>query len=254
MKRVALKALMMLLPLATFACGGPKKDAKSVDTAATDTAAAEGVADAGEAKGENGEPAKSKASTCTGAEIDLMSALIQSACEVPNPKPDEKPHELKAALDVKIAPSKDKVAPGGHVDLIVTFTNKSKEALPLDFTLDPTPRFSVEAYDLKGKRVDLPAGPQPAMPDRPPSNQGTARVTLVPNGSAHVKLGWDATKMKWAPEKLKGTPPEMGFPRSASGPLGKGKYSIRVVTPLTNVAEGAEHEMSAPRSPIEVGN
>ncbi len=249
--------LIMLLPLAALACGGSKKEAKSgesTETASTDAPINGDAADAGEAKGENGEPAKSKASTCTGADIDLMSALIQSACEVPNPKPDDKPRDLKAALDVKVAPSSNKIAPGGHTDLIVTFTNKSKEPLPLDFVLDPTPRFAVEAYDLKGTRVDLPKGPQPAMPDRPPSNQGTARVTLVPNGSAHVKLAWDATKMKWAPEKLKGTPPEMGFPRAANGPLGKGKYSIRVVTPLTNVAEGVEHELSAPRSPIEVGN
>jgi hypothetical protein len=58
--------------------------------------------------------------------------------------------------------------------------------------------------------------------------------------------------MKWAPEKLKGTPPEKGYPRSPAGPLPKGKYSVRVVTPLANVFEGVDHEVSAPRVEVVV--
>jgi hypothetical protein len=59
--------------------------------------------------------------------------------------------------------------------------------------------------------------------------------------------------MKWAPEKVRGTPPERGYPRTAAGPLPKGKYMVRVVTPLVNVMEGSEKEISAPKVPIEVG-
>jgi hypothetical protein len=59
-------------------------------------------------------------------------------------------------------------------------------------------------------------------------------------------------KMKWAPEKFKGTPPERGFPRAPAGPLAKGKYVVKVVTPLVGVAEGVDHEVSAPKVEIEV--
>jgi hypothetical protein len=253
-------ALLVPFAVATAACGGSKKDAKSAEGGG-DKAETGGDKAAGDAKGEGkgeseGGEAKSKASACTGADLDLLAALLQSACEVQNPSPSAPQKDMKGLLDVKITTSANKVAPGAHVDVIVTFVNKSKEPLPLDFVLDPTPRFMVEAYDAKNKRADMPAGAAPPFPagaDRPAASQGLARVTLAPNGTAHVKLGWDANRMKWAPDKVKGTPPEMGYPRSPSGPLGTGKYSLRVVTPLTNVAEGGEHEVSAPKTPIEVG-
>lgn len=259
-------ALLLPLALASASCGGSKKDAKSGENASGETAdKAEGN---GESKADNsggggaagegaGGEAKSKASVCTGIDLDLMSALLQSACEVQSPNPNAPQKDMKGILDVRVTTSANKVAPGAHVDVIVTFVNKSKEALPLDFVLDPTPRFQIEAYDAKEKRVDMPSSSPPPFPsgtpDRSAATPGLARVTIAPNGSAHVKLGWDANRMKWAPEKVKGTPPEMGYPRSPNGPLGRGKYSLRVVTPLTNVAEGSAHEVSAPKTPIEVG-
>jgi hypothetical protein len=63
---------------------------------------------------------------------------------------------------------------------------------------------------------------------------------------------WEAVKMTWAPEKVRGTPVEHGFPRKPSGPLAKGKYTVKVQTPLVGVQEGGEHEISAPRVEIEV--
>jgi len=62
---------------------------------------------------------------------------------------------------------------------------------------------------------------------------------------------WEAVRTRWAPEKYAGTPPEMGFPRVSAGPLGKGKYKLRVVTPLTNIFEGTDKEISAPK--IDIG-
>ncbi len=248
MKRTLL--ILVGLGLAAGGCGGSKKDAKDpADKSGSETTT---EADAG-ASGEAAEP--SKASLCTGGDIDLMAALIQSACETKG-KPDDKPRDMKGLLEVKLNTSANKIEPGGHVDLIVSFVNKSKDPLPLDFVLDPTPRFTVEAYTAKGKRADMPAGNAPARPagsEGEPATPGLARVTITPNGSAHVKIGWDATKTKWAPEKVKGTPPEMGYPRSPAGPLGKGKYELRVVTPLANVMEGSDHEVSAPKTPLEIG-
>jgi hypothetical protein len=118
------------------------------------------------------------------------------------------------------------------------------------------PRFRVEAFSLKGKRVDLPLAKQPKIPantQSDPSTSGIARITLAANGKATAKLGWDASRTRWAPEKLKGTPPEQGYPRVPDKPLPKGKYMLRVVTPLTNVFEGVDHEVSAPKTQVEIG-
>ena len=157
---------------------------------------------------------------------------------------------------MKVSASAVKVAAGGHIDILVTFTNKSKDAIPLTFTIDPLPRFDIEAYDAKNHRVDMPPkGPPPlpsGVPARVPGDPKSARVMLAANGTARVRLGWDAVKTKWAPEKLKGTPPEKGYPRTPNGPLAKGKYVLRVVMPLVGVFEGMEKEVSAPKLPIEV--
>ncbi len=203
-----------------------------------------------------GDEGKSKASLCTGFDLDLLTALSHSACEVKDAKAtDVKAVDMKNKLVVKLAPSSSKVEPGGKLEVIVQFTNKGKEPLALDFLLDPSPRFQTEAYDAKQKRVDMPAGREPMVPsglERGAATQGVGRVTLVPQGTAHAKVVWDASKMRWAPEKLKGTPPEMGFPRVAAGPLGKGKYTLKVVTPLLNATEGIDHEISAPKLTVEV--
>jgi hypothetical protein len=128
--------------------------------------------------------------------------------------------------------------------------------LPLYFTIDPMPRFEIEVYNAKGNRVDKPKNAPPplaaGMAPREPGEAKTARIVLAPSGTARMPMGWDAVKMRWAPEKLKGTPPEKGYPRAPAGPLGKGTYSIKVVTPLTNVFEGIDHEVSAPRVDVVV--
>lgn len=242
------------------ACGGSKKPPAA--TAEGESSSSEGSSEkkdktdekSGDA-GAEADESKSKASMCTGFEIDLVNALSQSACEESDKKPtDVKPVDFKKSLEVKLMPSANKIEPGGHVDVIVQMTNKSKEPMQLEFLLDPTPRFQVETYDAKGRRADVPTAKQPPVNvDRPESPQSLARVTLVPNGFAHAKVGWDAVRMRWAPEKLKGTPPEMGFPRVPAGPLPKGKYTIKIVTPLLNATEGVEHEVSAPKVTIEVG-
>jgi hypothetical protein len=253
MTRLKWTCIAVLAALAiALGCGNSqKKPAETASSKHDDDASAD---DAGATLADGA----AKPSPCTGFEMDLMEALVQSACEVPNMKPDDKPQEVKGKLEVTLLSMGNKVVPGGHAELVLTFTNKSAAPLPLSFLIDPLPRFQVEAYRVKGAvRVDLPPGNTPSIPDgsnREPSTPGTARITLAPNGKATVKLGWDATKMRWAPEKLKGTPPEQGYPRAANGALPKGKYVLRVVTPLIGVFEGIDHEISAPRTNIEVSN
>jgi len=243
-----LMALMMCLQ-----CGGSSKPKpKSPDELSAE--ADGGETDAAPA-GADGGPAPA-ANACTGADIDLLNALIQSACEVKTPPPDAKPRDVSATLDVKINLSTGTVAPGGHVDLTVVFTNKSQAPLPLDFLLDPTPRFTVETYNAKNNRADVPHTKPPHVkndgPAPDPTAAGTAEVTLPPGGKASVRVPWDAVKLKWAPEKVKGTPPEMGFPTSPAGPLAKGTYLLKVVTPLIGIFEGAAHDTSAPKISIKV--
>jgi hypothetical protein len=202
------------------------------------------------------DPTQPKKDPCVGFEFDLGAALMQAACEIPNPKPDEKPIDTKGKLDVTLVSSSAQVSPGGHADLTLTLTNKSNAPLALAFTLDPTPRFPTETYDAKHKRADMPAGNPPALPKgmapREATSRDTARITLVPNGTAKMIVPWDAVKTKWAPDKLKGTPPEMGYPRAPNGSLARGTYTVRVATPLVLVFEGTDREVSAPKTTIVV--
>jgi len=263
-------ALLAALLISAAGCGAkkPAQAADSIDTTET-TAKPDEAKEAAKPppSGDTAKPAGDgeakpdapKKDECTGFEIaNLEEVLNKVSCEAPLPKLDDKALDPKDRLEVKLSSSLNKIVPGQHADLFVTLTNKSKEPLPLTFTIDPTPRFEVETYDAKNKRVDMPAGNPPPLPKgmaaRVPGEPKGAKITLAPNGSARMRMGWDAVKMKWAPDKLRGTPPEKGYPRTAAGPLAKGKYTIRVVMPLVGVLEGVDHEVSAPKIPVEVGN
>ena len=205
------------------------------------------------------EPKGQKALACGGASIpDLAVVLAQASCEVANAKPDAGQHDMKDQLEITVTSDSPKVAPGASAKITVTYRNKGKTVLPLDFTVDPEPRFDFEVYTLKGTRVDKPAGAQPPLPpevqNAPAPDSSVARVTLAPNGTATLAVSWTAVKYKWASkERAKGALPGRGYPREAGGPLGKGKYVLRVVTPLVGVFEGVDHEWSQPRTQIEIG-
>lgn len=254
--------------IGALGCGGGNKPA---DSATTDTdGGAGGSGKPGDdpshevvATGDGGAAPEVKKDECVGFDIaNLEDLLLKSSCEEASVKPDTiQPVDLKGKLEVTLSASPMKSAGGGKVDLLVTFANKSKDPLILHFKIDPVPRFDVEVWDAGGKkagpkRADMPAGSPPPPPkghSAPPSSEvKAARVTIAPNGSARVRVPWDAVKMKWAPEKVRGTSPERGYPRSPAGPLAKGKYTVKVVTPLVGVSEGVDHEMSAPKVEIEI--
>lgn len=244
--------------LVCAACGGQSaskpdpKQATNDTTGSGDTTTTD--ADGGASTGDN--PTAPKTDPCTGFELDLDTALMNAACEVPNPKPDDKAVDLKGKLDVIVISSSPTVSPGGHADLTLKLTNKSNAPIQLSFTLDPTPRFPTETYDSKKHRVDMPGTKPPplpkGMPPREATSQETARITIVPNGTAKTTIPWDAVKMRWAPEKLKGSSPENGYPRVPAGPLAKGLYTVRVLMPLVLVFEGTEREVSGPKTVITV--
>jgi hypothetical protein len=244
-------AVPTLLLLAAFGCGSAVKQAKGPG-ADPDIPAASGPAP-GAADDSSG---KSGQNPCTGFELDLMDALNRSACEVPNVGHDVKAQDVKDKITVTALVPTATVAPGAHSDILVTITNKTAAPISLDFLVDPTARFSIETYNDKTKqRVDLPKGPAPKTPDgmeRVNGEPKTARVTIAASGKATVKVPWDAAKLRWAPEKLKGSAPELGYPKVPAGPLPKGKYVLRIITPMINVFEGLDHEISAPKTDVEI--
>lgn len=245
---------------ALIACGGPDKQP---ETANKDTPSnpenpptTTGADEDGGGAPSDPPPADKKDKVCAGFDLDLANALGQAACEV-TPDPNKKPQDMKGRLEVKVAPLMTTVPSGKRTDLVVTFSNKLPSSIDLDFLVDPLPRFVIEAYDAKSnKRVDLPAGNPPPPPKgvkRPdPAKPSIARISIAANGTAKIVIPWEAVRTRWAPEKFAGTPPEMGYPRVAAGGLGKGKYRLRVVTPLTNVFEGIDKEVSAPKVEISV--
>jgi len=261
MKRVTPLALVLLLA----ACGGAKKDAAEPSNADEATSSEGGAPDmpaVGDSTPASGTPAPGddaakKSTPCGGFDIaDLASVLSQAACEVANPNPNEQ-KDLKDVLEIKVVPDSPRIAPGSTATVTVTFKNKGKGDLPLNFVVDPEPHFDFEVYTLKGNRVDAPRGNAPPLPAEVANAQAPepkiARVTLAQQGTARLTLKWDAVKYKWASkDRAKGALPGRGYPKEKAGPIPKGTYILRVVTPLTNVFEGVDHDMSQPRVQITV--
>ena len=233
---------------AVFGCGGSDKPAEAPRSTEP---SGEGSTD------DDAEGAKAPAKDdCAGFDVgNLEDVLLKSACEVEGKAPDAiSAEDMKGKLAVTLAASPTTVAPGQKADLIVTFANKTKGPLTLHFRIDPVPRFETETYDKKDKRADMPAGdpPPPAKGQTAPhpSEPKVAKITLAANGTARQRVPWEAVKMKWAPDKVRGTPPEKGFPRVPAGPLAKGKYTVKVKTPLVGVSDG---ELVEPKVAIEIG-
>jgi len=199
-----------------------------------------------------------KAAPCSGAKIaDLLAVASQTACEVAKATPENLPaRDVKDAIDIKVTTDAARVAPGARASLTVVITNKGAKELPLDFVADPEPRFEVEAFTLKGKRADNPPGNEPALPPGvgEAAERSVSRVTLSPKGTATFVIAWDAVKYKWASaDRAKGAVAGQHYPRDVAGPLPKGKYVVRVVMPLAGINEGSDHEISQPRTQVEVG-
>jgi hypothetical protein len=198
----------------------------------------------------SGTASASKEAACTSDDFEALEDALKQ-CEAKMPRSGDVPSNMRDKLDVRVTSGTPSITPGGRADLTLTLKNKSNEPLPLYFTGDPTPRFEIEAVDAKGRRVDLPTGKPPKTPVVPTREVKAARITLAPGGTARVRIPWDAVKTRWAPEKAK-TWEGRGYPRAAAGPLGTGKYTLRVVVPLVGVFE--KGELDVPKVPMEVGS
>ncbi len=245
----------LALTASLFGCGGKKPAATPTDSTASEAKKGDTSDGTTTDKSDDSAPKKDE---CSGSEIgNLEDMLLKSSCEAPMSPDSLTPSDLKGRLEVTVAPSPTKVAPGGKADLILSFANKGKDPLTLHFRIDPLPRFDVETLDAKGHRIDTPAGKAPPPPkgvSPPPATEAkVARITIAAGGTARARVPWEAVKTRWAPEKYRGSPPERGFPRTPAGPLPKGKYTLKVVTPLVGASEGPDRETTAPKTPIEIG-
>jgi hypothetical protein len=254
--------------VAVSACGRrtpeaktPSEAVKSAPEKAAGAPTEEGKASTPASASSDGDKSKAetKASSCGGVEIaDLLATISQSACELPEGKRDKQDRDVKDVLEIKVLSNARHIPPGSTEEIAITFHNKGAVDLPLDFVVDPEPRFEFELYTRKGARVDKPPGGEPALPPEiakagPPEKQ-IARITLAPQGTAKLSLTWAAVKYRWASkERAKGAAAGHGYPREPAGPVPKGKYVLRVVTPLVGIQEGADHEISRPSIPIDVG-
>jgi hypothetical protein len=207
---------------------------------------------------DEGEGGDKKAAPCSGAELpDLLASLSQSSCEVTDPNAEGQQRDVKDTLEIRVALDPAKVQAGAAASVLLTLKNKGKTPLTLDFAVDPEPRFNFEVRSKKGTRIDQPPGAEPPLPpnvaNATPEERKIARITLAPQGIAKAKLPWTAVKYKWASkERAKGALPGHGYPRDPAGPLPKGKYVLRVVTPMVGVFEGVDHEITQPRTEIEI--
>jgi hypothetical protein len=266
--RASVAASFALL-LAIAACGGAKKDADNPENAsgsdggddaapAADTPApADSTPPAPAASAAPGDDGAKKATPCSGFDIpDLASMLGQSECEVGS-APDNTATDVSNVLEIKVVPDSPRIAPGGSATVTVTYKNKGPKELALDFIVDPEPRFDFEVYTLKGNRVDKPKGNEPTLPpevaNAPEPEQKIARIKLAQQGTARLTLHWNAVQYKWASkDRAKGALPGHGYPTEPGKPLKKGAYILRVITPLTGISEGIDHEASQPRVQITV--
>jgi len=267
--RASVAASFALL-LAIAACGGAKKDADNPENAqqasdagddsiaplADDTPAASDAPPSGGAPVKDDDTAK-KPATCSGFDVpDLPSMLSQTECELSGPAPTDA-KDLKDILEIRVVPDSPRIAPGATATITVTYKNKGKKELSLDFVVDPEPRFDFEVYTLKGSRADKPKGAEPSLPpevsNAPQPESKVSRIKLAQQGTAKVTLKWNAVQMKWASkDRARGALPGHGYPKEPGPPLKKGTYILRVLTPLTGVFEGIDHEVSQPRVQITV--
>jgi hypothetical protein len=261
--RIASLALVPLASMFIAACGGSKTPAKGADDtdaeapSSDSTDSTDSTADAGpKADPITGEKA-ADSKPCEGFELDLNQVLAQAACVAQRPATD-KDRDPKGTLDVKIIPSRVRIAKGDTDDLTIIFTNKGKDSFPLWFNVDPDPRIEIEVYNKKtNKRVDAPKGNEPPLPESvsnaPAAEKQTARATLVTNGTAQIKVNWPAVKFKWASkDRAKGAIPGRGYPKEADVPLPKGKYIVKVILPMFGVFEGLNHEVTTQQTEIEI--
>ena len=152
------------------------------------------------------------ADPCTGAALDLDDIESQHACRARG-----KAAPPSRELAIATAPSELRVAPGGHVDFAVVFSNHGSAPLTLDLEVG-CGRFTLEAYTRAGQRADYI---NTTCGFGTGCGRGLVRVTLAPGGTLKKKLGYDATVTT-----LDGSCHEQ-----PGGPLKPGKYELRIQTP-----------------------
>ncbi len=249
-RRLGIEGLCALVGLSGAACSGASTPRRAIEMQPIGTVppVERGAEEPG--KGDvtapnSATPVAIKEDACTGNDVDLDEAF--KSCEVPMPKKGEVPNGIAYKLEIRVAPPTVPVAPGSSVDIQLFLRNKTAEPLALHFTGNPSPTVEIEALDAKGKRADAPSGKPPAAPKgaKRAREPKAFKITLGGNGTARMKVAWEAVKTKWAPALAKSWEGP-GSPRAPAGPLPAGRYTLRFLVPVMG-------EIDPPTAPVEIG-
>ena len=157
---------------------------------------------------------------CSGTQIDLVRALANPECASPfDPRPP--PALYDGALKLTVTPSATKIAPGGHVDVDVSFLNQSTVPLPL--TLSPS--ISLGVVDWLKQPIPI-GGTCKALTTLSETEPGYAKITLAPGGVARARVTWNAFSCRWGNPHVQKLPGGCELVRA--GPVGKGRYTLHV--------------------------
>ncbi|MEO8875658.1 MAG: hypothetical protein ABI461_08735 [Polyangiaceae bacterium] len=186
---------------------------------------------------------------CGGTDIDLAAVLANKQCRAGRDAPAT---PVNAATDVKVTlkSSDAKIAPGGHVELVVEITNTSSAPIPLYFSGDLT--LAVEVKDAKGTRLAPPAGNAPKNADPKCMDKDCrhpeSHIVLAAGGRAHAKVGFDAVKAAW-PKTGPTTCCTVHVDAVPGAKLAAGTYSVKIPLPY----ESNQGNPADPVVTIQVG-
>lgn len=170
-----------------------------------------------------------------------LSEVFRAACEV-EPSALATTTTLWKDLEVSAQPAAPQVKAGAAVDVEITLKNRGAEPLSLALAGAAEPTFELAASDARGRRVDVPAGKVPKAKGGPPRK---VYVLILAAGQvARGRAVWEASKMRWAPERVKDAG-DRPFPRVAAGPLVPGRHGVVVHPPFAAPPTGKERPPSA---------
>lgn len=172
-------------------------------------------------------------SMCGGADVDLAAVLANRRCRTRSDAPAS-PDGWAQMLRLKLTAAPEKIAPSGHVELMLEIANTGKVSVPLYFAGDLT--LAAFVSDPKGVRVTPPTGNAPKNPEprclhEQSCKNPTSHVLIAPGGRAHAKIAWDAVHAAW---------PKVGptaccaihVEPVGAGPLTPGSYKVKVPLPF----------------------
>jgi hypothetical protein len=177
--------------------------------------------------GATASPAEAAASPCEGRAIDLLAAIADPACRIP----EAEAGRLREALeDAAKTPLRiDAMVAQGSLRQ-VSIVNAGSTPAVLPFLVQP----HLDAFPAKAGALVL-SPPEPAWPGGANFETGRtfAKVVLAPGGRAFANVRLHFENLKVVDSDVRDCPPDATCaPRSEQRPLPPNTYTLRFRTPL----------------------